>query len=122
MILIICLMEPLTEFDYMACARSITNRAERENSLVAESEGIRQELDRLVIEQRCRAYILDKAETMGYTLKNVMVETQLCGYVWIPAGVVLSGQMDDTARRKLSELIYSELGIAPERQRWTENG
>lgn len=84
----------------------------------AREEGTTQ--TRFIIEQKCEAYILDKAVRMGITVSEVSVTARWSeeGF-WVPAECTIAGEMDAA----LAAVIASELGIPVERQTWgTYNG
>ena len=70
-------------------------------------------LNRLVIEQEYRAYILDKAQTMGEHLEDVSVGVRWDdGGFWVPWGAVYSNAVSEDFR----DTVRNELGIPKERQ------
>ena len=71
---------------------------------------------RFIIEERCRAYILDKAAQLGVTVRDVTVTARWSeeGF-WVPVSCSLAGNMD----AGLAGAIASELGIPLERQTWS---
>ncbi len=75
---------------------------------------------RFIIEERCEAYILDKAGQLGVTLRDVAVTAKWSGEgFWYPYRCTLRG----VESRELSRAIEAELGIAPENQTWsTDDG
>lgn len=120
--LIIVIIEPLKGFDYVGYARSLADYRTLESSLAEDGQEMRRRLDRLVIEQHCEAYIMDKAEALGLELESVSVETDMYSDgVWLPYSAKLNGRGDPAACSVLSEIIAAELGIAPERQMWTQS-
>ena len=84
----------------------------------ASEAGARQ--TRFIIEERCEAYILDKAASMGVSLRSVSVTAKWSdeGF-WYPVKAMLEG--DESG--ELSRTIEAELGISRENQVWsTEDG
>ena len=82
----------------------------------------REEADetRFIIEERCEAYILDKAGELNVELQDVSVTAKWSGEgFWYPHRCTLRG----VESRELSRAIEAELGIAPENQIWsTDDG
>ena len=68
-----------------------------------------------LIEQQTGAYISDKAASLGAACQVEVTCAQRDG-VWFPQTVHITGQLDGEQWRKLTSLIQSELGIAPECQ------
>ena len=75
-------------------------------------------LSRLFIEERCAAYILDKAKEKGQDISSVKVSVKWSSEgVWYPVGAEIEGNYS----AELSRLIETELGIKREDQVWNEN-
>ncbi len=69
-----------------------------------------------IIEERCEAYILDKAGELGVELQGVTVTAKWSGDgFWYPDRCALRG----VESRELSRAIEAELGIALENQTWS---
>lgn len=80
----------------------------------ASEAGARQ--TRFIIEERCEAYIWDKAAGLGLTLDSVEVTARWSGDgFWYPASAVLRG--DES--RELSRIIEADLGIPAQAQIWS---
>ncbi len=74
---------------------------------------------RFIIEERCEAYILDKAASLGAPLEGVSVTAEWSGEgFWYPARCVLTGRQSP----ELSRAIEAELGIPKEEQTWRDAG
>lgn len=118
-VLLACVLSGLRNLDTDAYALELAQIREREQRFLQHSEDVRTELDRRVIEERCRTYIWDKARELGLTLTDVRVSVQwsLEG-VWVPYAAVLDGTLSETDRKRLGEKIETELGIPAERQEW----
>lgn len=118
LIVMLAVMAPLVELDADTLAQSIS---ELQLELETVRTGIavtNRDIQAEIIKERCEAYILDKATAMGLTLE---VEIQLSGdqtYPY-PVGVTLRGQVSESERSTLSNMIAQELGIPEERQAWS---
>ena len=118
MLIMLAVMAPLVELDADTLAQSIS---ELQLELETVRTGIavtNRDIQAEIIKERCEAYILDKATAMGLTLE---VEIQLSGdqtYPY-PVGVTLRGQVSESERSTLSNMIAQELGIPEERQAWS---
>ena len=89
--------------------------AYREDSLavMSQSGAMTERLNRLVIEQQYREYILDKAKSRGESLEDVSVGVKWDdGGFWVPWEAVYSDPVSGAFR----ETVASELGIPEERQ------
>lgn len=72
---------------------------------------------RFIIEERCEAYILDKAAALGAPLEGVSVTARWSGEgFWYPVSCVLTG----AESRELAFAIEAELGILEENQTWRD--
>ncbi len=95
---------------------------EREMQLAERGEELRQEMNRLVIEQEYAAYIQDKAASMGIALRDVRIGVRWSSEgVWIPESSSI-GCEGDAERSLIGTVLESELGIAAERQVWLGDG
>lgn len=118
--LLLAAVEPLAGLDLSAYALELAKNSERRAEFLDGSADLNQRLNRLVIEEECEAYILDKAEEMGLDLEQAEVLAQWNSEgLWVPASVKLTGQAEQRERRRLGGLIEAELGIPEERQQWT---
>lgn len=94
-------------------------RAEAQET-VEQAQARAREETRFIIEERCEAYIWDKAAALGVTLTDVSVTAKWSdeGF-WYPDGCELRG--DESS--ELSTLIEAELGIGRNKQIWsTQDG
>lgn len=78
-------------------------------------EGVRTQT-RFIIEDRCRAYILDKADELGADVSQVSVTARWSeeGF-WYPFKASLYGERND----ELAAAMERELGILKENQTWS---
>jgi len=91
--------------------------------LVSEGEALRTELEeqtgrtqKMVIEERCAAYISDKAEELGLTCRVEVDCVPTPEGLWLPESVRLWGEFDDVAQSRMTELLERQLGVAVEKQ------
>lgn len=121
-ILIIAIITPLKDFDFENYALELARYREQEAELTAKGEEINERLNRLVIEQECQAYIMDKAIEIGFEVKEAKVTLQWSTEgVWVPYSAEISGEATPEERLRLGESIKAGLGIPPERVVWAEN-
>ncbi len=73
-----------------------------------------QDMKRL-IEQRCAAYIQDKAEQMGVSC-TIQIVCKTEGELFVPDRAELTGPIPDAIRGKLARVLEQDLGIPQERQ------
>ena len=116
----IALISPVMGFDFDSYSLSLARYRELRDSAAAAASETSQRLERVVIEQECAAYILDKAQAMGLDVTSASVSAKWgdsgCWYpyevkITVPGGEKLSG---------LAGVITSELGVPEERQYWSD--
>ena len=117
-ILMLVILQPLSELDLSVYASSLAKYHEMERQLSLDGEDMSTRLNRMVIEDEYSAYIRDKAAEMGITLGKVKLEMSWNteGY-WMPVGVSLeiSGGADSIP--ELQSILESHLGISREKQK-----
>ena len=117
-VMTLALISPLTGLDMSGYSLNLAQCRRRAGEIGASAQEISDSLSRTFIEERCAAYILDKARLLGVELKAVKVTTQWSGEgVWYPVEVEIEAEYD----RRLSEKIEEELGIPVQSQRWSIN-
>lgn len=115
------MIAPLAGFDfgsfsvyvqqYRAAAEEMIHGMEEENS----------RLNRLIIEEKSAAYILDKAESMDTPVSSVSVNAKWNAdeKCWYPYSAKLSFSGPEEARAKIAWYLSADLGIPEERQEWS---
>lgn len=79
-------------------------------------------LNRLYIQEKCEAYILDKAAMTGAKLDSVSVDAEWSEKGWFyPVSVEISGEYDENDKSRISAYIEAELGIESSAQKWRTN-
>lgn len=118
-VLIITAISPLRDFDFDYYARIATSYREREASITRLGDEVSDRLNRSVIEAECAAYISDKAEKLGVSVKAAEAELQWSAdRAWIPHSAHITAEATAAQRKKLEDILASELGIPPERVEW----
>ncbi len=75
---------------------------------------------RLVIQQRCEAYILDKARTLGIKSCSCVVTVVWDGEAnWSPDNCLISAVCSEVQKNELSRWIQDSLGIPQGGQEWS---
>lgn len=72
--------------------------------------------EKVVIEEYCRAYILDKAEQLGVTCRVEIQCVRQEEGLWLPRSARLWGRFEPEVQSRLTELLERELGIAVSEQ------
>lgn len=120
LVTIIALIKPVIGFDYTSFSKYLAQYKKNAESFSSDINSTNENLTRLIIEDKTRAYILDKGKSLGITeLKaTVKVKWSEDGY-WYPCGANLVTNADKATRDKLSQSIEAELGIPPEELNWS---
>ena len=88
---------------------------------IGKGEDYSKNLNRSIIEDKCRAYILDKADEIGAELSEVTVTAQWSsdGY-WYPHEAEIVSSAADDQKSRLSDYIQTQLGISISDQNWSD--
>ncbi len=118
-LLCLTVIRPLKDFDFDSYALESARLHKAEEEFLRSAASTTEKLDRLVMQERCAAYLSEKAEALG--LEEVRIELQLqwsLDGLWVPYAVHVKGSWDDGAAARFGELLSCELGIPPDRQYW----
>lgn len=114
------IVSPLSELDFDAYSKAMARCRLDAEQYTTQGEQYSKNLNRTIIEDECRAYILDKAGETGTELAEVTVtaEWSTDGY-WYPQSVrlVTSGPAAENSR--LAQIIEADLGVPRTRQEWS---
>ena len=117
-VMTLALTAPLAGLDMSGYSLNLAKFSRRAGEIGASAQEISDSLSRTFIEERCAAYILDKARLLGLEPGAVKVTAQWSGEgVWYPVEAEIGAEYD----RRLSEKIEEELGIPAQNQRWSKN-
>lgn len=119
LVLTLVLIGPFLEPDTEDYAFSLASYRARVAALTAELGETEKRLDRLYIEERCAAYILDEAHALGLE-GRVEVRAKWRDDCWVPWEVRLYMKAPEDTKRRLAACLEGELGIPEERQSWHE--
>ena len=112
-VMMFAMYAPLRGWNPDGYAEMITAYREESRAVVSQSEAVAERLNRMVIEQEYREYILDKAQTCGEPLEDVSVGVKWDdGGYWIPWEAVYCQDIS----LSFQETIERDLGIPKERQ------
>lgn len=114
-VLLLALLRPLAQLDLSALGYDLPAGRGAAARLERELSAQRNAALASVIAERTAAYIEDKADEFGASVR-AEVATEESGGVPLPASVTLYGRKNAA----LSAYIARELGIAEERQTWIE--
>lgn len=74
-----------------------------------------------IIKEKCEAYIWDKAEREGISVRSIEVAISGDGTYPTPNGASVVGKFTKTQRERVTRWIEENLAIPEERQSWTWN-
>lgn len=120
MVMAVALLSPVMDFDFDTYAAAMAVYRDRAEGAASAGEEVQNSMVRSIIQARCAAYILDKAEAMGMTgAVEVLAVWSAEDSVFVPFEAVLELRGD--GRAALADKIASELGIPEERQYWRDD-
>ena len=114
--LTIVIIQPLSRVDLDALL-DLSFASRETDAAVQTKEKLAREAMADIIKAETEAYILDKAAALNASVTvEVILEERGTP---IPVEAVISGEVSPYARRRLENILQTELGIAKENQRWT---
>ena len=117
-VMALTLVSPLLRFDFSAYSLNLAKYRENAAALHQSAQEISDELSRRLIEDECRAYILDKAQELGLDVEAVSVRVRWSSEgFWYPVEAAVSAPYNGD----LSRCMESELGIPESSQNWSGN-
>ena len=121
-VLIMTVLLPLGALDLSEYSLELAKYREMGEQLEEKGSEARDSMSRTVIERECEAYIMDKAEVLGIELTAVKVRAFWSSEgVWVPESAEIRSACTESERKRLSDVIFAELGIAADDQEWSGN-
>ena len=121
-VLVMTVLLPLGTLDVSQYSLELAKYREIGEQLEERGDAFRDSMSRTVIEQECEAYIMDKAEAMGITVDTVKVRAFWNSEgVWVPESAEIRSGCGESEKKRLSDLIFADLGIPAEKQEWSGN-
>ena len=113
------LLSAAVTFDLEAFSRSAAQYQTEAEQITGLARQQTEQLLRRSIEERCAAYIWDKACDMGINLTKAEVSAAWSedGY-WYPVGAVIEGEYTPEQQLSLASAVEAELGIEKGKQTW----
>lgn len=117
--LVVMFLGLVLKTDWEGYAISLSQTRDAAAMITSSAEESRSRMNRLVIEQECEEYIMDKAADLGIPIHGVKVNAAWKKEgVWVPDFVTIKGAVREDDRERLSLLIEAELGIGQTGQEW----
>lgn len=121
LVMITALISLVSGLDMSSYSETLAGYRSKAEELAQSGEEYSENLNRMIIEEKTEAYILDKAESIGASVHSVRVEAKWSGdRCWYPATAVLQSGCTEEEKAQLGRWMESELGITRERQTWSE--
>ena len=122
-VLLSALFRSVRQPDWDSLALEAALLHQREEAFLQDAGDLGRELQRTVIEEKCEAYIRNRAGQIQIDLEEAAVTAQwsLEG-IWVPHSAVLFGDVGERERAQLAALLEAELGIPRSRQEWRTDG
>jgi len=116
LVLMLGILQPIVHLDY----EELFIVANGLQSITVESQAEQKEssdaFTKSIIEQELGAYVLDKAQTLGYSC-TVSITCKLGeNNTPLPDCATIHGQLDQEQKRTLSKIISEDLGISKDKQ------
>lgn len=117
--LICAVIEPLAGMDFSAYSLEIAKAEQRRDEFLTENSDVSERLNRVVIQEQYRAYIMDKAKELEIPMTDVSLGLRWSGDgLWLPeSAAYTAGEGGD--RKALEQTVEAELGIPVSRQNWS---
>jgi len=118
---VIALLSGVRAFDSRSFAAYAAYYRQQADAAAEEAADAASAETRRIIEERCAAYILDKASELGLEARvSVRAVWSREGY-WYPAGAEIAAAGPEQAKEELRQFIAAELGVSREEQIWCEH-
>ncbi len=117
-VMAIALISPVLKLDMPGYSMNMAKYRLRGEEIAAAGREMSDNMSRTIIEEDCRAYILDKGAALGAEITDAVVKLKWSGEgFWYPVECEIWGEYYEP----LSRLIESELGIMKENQKWSKD-
>ena len=112
------IVSPLSELDFDAYSKAMARCRLDAEQYTTQGEQYSKNLNRTIIEDECRAYILDKAASLGLTV-TVELEMETRAATPYPKAVTIHGEATPAQKQQLQQYLEQTFAIPVQRQVWT---
>ena len=112
------IVSPLSELDFDAYSKAMARCRLDAEQYTTQGEQYSKNLKRTIIEDECRAYILDKAASLGLTV-TVELEMETRAATPYPKAVTIHGEATPVQKQQLQQYLEQTFAIPVQRQVWT---
>lgn len=120
-VMCIAFISPAAQLDFGAYSKAMAKYSLEAESYIHDGENESKNLNRTIIQDKCEAYILDKANTLGAEIISVDVLARWSeeGY-WYPVSADICAACSVEEKSCLEDYIQAQLGIKRDDQTWSE--
>lgn len=117
--MMIAIISPVVSIDLSDYSKTLTEYKLKAEEYADSGKIESENLNRLYIQDKCGAYILDKAKEMGADISEVAVtaEWSTDGF-WYPVSCEVRYGCTEAQRAELEAFIGAQLGISKDEQKW----
>lgn len=117
--MMIAVISPIVSIDLSDYSKTLTEYKLKAEEYADSGKEESENLNRLYIQDKCGAYILDKAKEMGADISEVTVtaEWSTDGF-WYPVSCEIRYGCTDAQRAELEAFIGAQFGIGKDDQKW----
>ena len=117
--MMIAIISPVVSIDLSDYSKTLTEYKLKDEEYADSGKIESENLNRLYIQDKCGAYILDKAKEMGADISEVAVtaEWSTDGF-WYPVSCEVRYGCTEAQRAELEAFIGAQLGISKDEQKW----
>lgn len=114
-------ISPLSGIDFTSYSQAMAQNRLDAEKYAGDGTEYSKNLNRTIIEDECRAYILDKANELGAELKTVEVLASWSdNEYWYPTEVKICARLTPQQKQVLTDYIETQLGVGSNEQEWSE--
>ena len=121
-VLICAIVNPVINKNLPDMSMDMSKYREQADEITNNAKDTKNSLSRTIIEDKLKAYILDKAKSYNAQLDSVSVSVKWGDdECWYPYEVSLTASIGEKEKQLISNAIEADLGIPKERQYWSDN-
>jgi hypothetical protein len=119
-VLICAIVNPVIKKNLPDMSMDMSKYRDEADEITNNAKDTKNSLSRTIIEDKLKAYILDKAKSYNAQLDSVSVSVKWGDEeCWYPYEVSLTANIGEKEKGLISNAIEAELGIPKERQYWS---
>ena len=112
-------LSPIRELDYDLLSLEQARFSSAEAEITSRAAETQESLTKMLLQENCESYIIDRGRELGLTIQTVAVELRKgSDGEWLPWSVDITTDGGESQLKELCKLIADALGIPAERQVW----